>query len=157
MPRIRVFKSARRLELWEGGACLGAWPCHLGRSPEGLKDLEGDGRTPEGRFYICTRNAESRFHLFMGLSYPTPGDAARGLSQGLLTVPEAAAIGEAHARGVRPPWDTALGGQVGIHAAPTGQPMPEGDWTEGCIAVDVAVMRELWEHCPLGVGVSIHA
>ena len=156
MPKVRIFKAARRLELWDGEACLGSWPCHLGRAPEGAKEREGDGRTPEGRFYICTRNEASRFHRFLGLSYPSPGDAARGLATGLLRTAEAAAIGEAHARGVRPPWDTALGGQIGIHAAPNGQPMPGGDWTEGCIAVGLEAMTRLWEACPLGAGVSIH-
>ncbi len=155
MPKIRIHKADRRLELWEGGACVGSWPCRLGRQPEGSKEREGDGRTPEGRFYICTRNEASRFHRFLGLSYPTPGDAARGLVKGLVTVPEAAAIGEAHAREVRPPWDTVLGGQIGIHAAPTGEPMPEGDWTEGCIAVDPEVMDRLWDACPLGAHVRI--
>lgn len=155
MPKIRIHKAERRLELWESGACMGAWPCRLGRQPEGPKEREGDGRTPEGRFYICTRNEASRFHRFLGLSYPTPGDAARGLAQGLLTVPEAAAIGEAHARGIRPPWNTALGGEIGIHAAPTGEAMPEGDWTAGCIAVELEVMQRLWEACPLGAQVRI--
>ncbi len=155
MIRICIHKSARRLELWEGGVRVGAWPCRLGRNPQGVKVQEGDGRTPEGSFYICTRNAESRFHRFLGLSYPSPGDAARGLAEGLLTVPQAAAIGEAHARGVRPPWDTTLGGQIGIHAAPSGEAMPEGDWTEGCVAVAVEVMEFLWDRCPLGALVSV--
>jgi murein L,D-transpeptidase YafK len=145
--RLRVLKEERRLELWEGEACLGAWPCRLGRAPLGPKRREGDGRTPEGRFYVCTRNAASRFHRFLGLSYPRPEDA-EGRA-------EYTAIAEAHARGLRPPWDTPLGGQIGVHGAPNGQAMPEGDWTEGCIALDDDVMDLLWERCALGTPVEI--
>lgn len=145
--RIKVLKAARRLELWSNGALEQAWPCHLGRAPEGHKQREGDGRTPEGEYAVCTRNAESRFHRFLGLSYPRPEDA--------VGTPYAEAVASAHARGVRPPWDTPLGGQIGIHGAPNGEPMPEGDWTEGCVAVADDAMDLLWDRCPLGTKVEL--
>ncbi len=137
------------------GDVAGVWSCRLGRAPEGSKSWEGDGRTPEGTFYICTRNAESRFHRFFGLSYPLPNDASRGLASDRISSSQAAAIHEAHAVRVRPPWDTPLGGQIGIHGAPNGAPMPAGDWTEGCIALENAVIDQLWDCCPLGTPVIV--
>lgn len=148
---LRVLKAERRIELWEEGACVSVWPCHLGRVPQGDKTCEGDGRTPEGAFYICTRHEGSRFHRFLGLSYPRPSD----LSKAALTPEQAESIRDAHRRGVRPPWETPLGGQIGIHGAPNGCPMPEGDWTEGCIAIAHEALMHLWDRCPLGTSVVI--
>jgi murein L,D-transpeptidase YafK len=137
------------------GELAGAWRCQLGRAAEGQKAWEGDGRTPEGHYLICTRNAESRFHRFLGLTYPLPSDALRGLSAGRISPAQAAAIDEAHTLRARPPWDTALGGQIGIHGAPNGASMPEGDWTEGCIALENAVIDHLWARCPMGTPVIV--
>lgn len=150
MPLLKVFKSARCLELWVDGALAHTFAVALGRAPVGQKEREGDGRTPEGTFYVCTRNAQSRFHRFLGLSYPNAPAAARGLAEGRLLPADHAAILDALARGVRPPWDTPLGGQIGIHGHGT-----DGDWTAGCVALADADMDVLWEVCPLGTPVVI--
>jgi murein L,D-transpeptidase YafK len=152
-PVVRIVKSVRRLEVLDGGRVVFACPVALGPAPEGDKRVEGDGRTPEGAFFVCTRNERSRYHRFLGLSYPSPEDAERGLRDRLLTHREALAIGRAAALGRRPPWDTPLGGEIGIHGA-GGEPR-EGDWTRGCVAVDDETMDELWRLCPLGTRVFV--
>jgi murein L,D-transpeptidase YafK len=149
-PELRVFKVAHRLELWASGRRLQSYPVGLGAAPELDKEREGDHRTPEGRLYICTRNLISKFHLFLGLSYPQPEDAARGLKEGLVTKAQHAAILDAHRRRARPPWDTKLGGLVGIHGHGSGS-----DWTWGCVALEDAAIEELWAACPLGTPVLI--
>ena len=65
-PRIVVCKAARTLELYDGAARVRSFPIGLGFAPQGDKSREGDGRTPEGVFYICTKNAHSRYHWAMG-------------------------------------------------------------------------------------------
>ena len=152
---LRVSKASRRLELWERDAVIRTFPVVLGPQPVGDKAVEGDGRTPEGTFYVCTRNAESRFHRFLGLSYPDARAAARGLREGLISDDQGTAILEACARGTRPPWDTALGGQIGIHGHGPRFAEAGRDWTQGCIALSDADMECLWEACPLGTGVII--
>jgi murein L,D-transpeptidase YafK len=149
-PELRVFKAARRLELWASGKRLQAYAVGLGLAPEGDKEREGDYRTPEGRLYVCTRNLASKFHLFLGLSYPGPKDAARGLKDGLVTKAQHDAILAAHSRTARPPWDTGLGGIVGIHGHGAGS-----DWTWGCVALENDAIEELWAACPLGTPVLI--
>jgi lipoprotein-anchoring transpeptidase ErfK/SrfK len=62
------------------------------------------------------------------------------------------AIREAQRRGQRPPWDTPLGGTVGIHGNGAGS-----DWTWGCVALEDGDIEELWEVCPLGTPVVIQA
>lgn len=147
---LHVFKAARRLELWAGGKRLATYPVGLGLAPEGDKAREGDFRTPEGRLYVCTRNEVSKYHLFLGLSYPGPPDAARGLKAGLITRAQHDAILAAHRRRARPPWDTKLGGIVGIHGHGAGS-----DWTWGCVALEDPAIEELWVACPLGTPVLI--
>ena len=64
----------------------------LGFEPTGDKEIEGDGKTPEGDFYIFTKNSESKFYLSLGVSYPNIEDAKRGLENELITQEEHDAI-----------------------------------------------------------------
>ncbi|WP_058880968.1 murein L,D-transpeptidase family protein [Chloracidobacterium thermophilum] len=148
---LRVYKSLRRLELWSGHACVKAYAVALGAEPELDKLREGDHRTPVGRFYVCTRNDRSRFHLFLGLSYPNEEDAERGLRDGLISRRQYRAIRQAQRQQVRPPWNTPLGGEVGIHGGGTGS-----DWTWGCVALSNDDIEELWLTCPLKTPVTIY-
>ena len=50
----------------------------------------------------------------------------------------------------RPPWKTALGGEIMIHGGGT-----DSDWTEGCIAVSDLEAEELFRALPLGTPVEI--
>jgi hypothetical protein len=146
---IRVEKAARRLTLSAEGRPLRAYRVGLGFAPVGEKRREGDGRTPEGSYWICSGNARSRFHLFLGLSYPGKDDAARGLADGLIGPRTAARI-----LAVRPPaapsWSTALGGAVGLHGGGSGS-----DWTLGCIALENEDVDEVWAATHRGTPVEI--
>lgn len=149
-PRLVAYKSARRLELYDGDTLVNTYPIGLGFTPEGAKECEGDGKTPEGDYYICTRNANSRFYLSIGISYPNQVDAERGLSDGLITQAEYRQITEAISSGEQPPWNTALGGEIMIHGMGVSR-----DWTAGCIAVENDVMDILWRVCALGTTLKI--
>ncbi len=135
VDRVVIDKSDRTLALMRDGRMLRRYPMGLGFAPEGDKDREGDGRTPEGTFRIDRRNDESRFHLSLGLDYPRPEDRARAAKGGY-----------------------SPGGDIFIHGQPDGI---EGrtrllhDWTAGCIAVTNANMDEIWRVVPLGTEVEI--
>jgi murein L,D-transpeptidase YafK len=126
------------------------YPIGLGSDPIPDKEREGDGRTPEGEFFICTRLARSRWHRFLGISYPSQDDARRGLDQGLITETERQAITLAHRHHRQPPWKTRLGGEIGIHGGGSG-----ADWTAGCIALDNDAIEELFPVLPHGTPVQI--
>ncbi len=149
-PRVVIRRGARVLELYDGGRLLKRYPAAMGSRAEGDKEREGDRTTPLGDFYVCTRNEKSRFHRFLGLSYPAPEDAERGLRAGMIGRREHSEILEAHRRRVRPPWKTALGGEVGIHGGGAGR-----DWTLGCIAVSNGHVEELWRALRMGDPVTI--
>lgn len=132
----------------------------LGFAPEGAKEVEGDGRTPEGEFYVCQRVLADRFHRFLGLSYPTPADASRGALAGLLQPIEVRAIHRAHRARSRPPWNTRLGGNVGIHGWGRRRSIERlhalgKDWTDGCIGVTNDEIERVHAHVRLGTRVVI--
>lgn len=149
-PRIVILKSQRRLILYDGAAEVRSYKVALGGKPVGDKEREGDRRTPEGTFRVCTRNQRSRFHLFLGLSYPAADDAARGLAQRLIDASQHDAIVAADRDRRCPPWNTPLGGEVGIHGHGA-----DRDWTLGCIALANSDIEELWRACPKGTEVEV--
>jgi murein L,D-transpeptidase YafK len=149
-PRVVVRKGERRLLLFDGERVLRTYRVGLGFNPLGDKARQGDGATPEGDFYVCVKNAKSKFHLALGLSYPAEEDAERGLRDGLITRAEHARIRKALEEGRTPPWDTALGGEIFIHGRGS-----QSDWTWGCVALDDADIRELFDAVPKGTPVRV--
>ncbi len=147
---IIIEKSKRTLTLHRQDAPSLIFPIALGRCPEGHKEREGDGRTPEGVYYICTRNEKSKFHLALGISYPNPQDADAALNAGAITPGQHQAIHASHAIRRRPPWDTPLGGFIMIHGGGT-----QSDWTAGCIALSDSDMDILFSLCPMETEVHI--
>ncbi len=135
---IQVSKSGRCLTaLDEDGAEVFRFPIALGRCPKGPKERQGDGRTPEGRYFVCLKNPNGKFGPSLGLDYPSPEDAERlGADESLLHL-----IRTARLEGRRPPWGSPLGGEICIHGGGTAS-----DWTAGCIALedrDIAVLFPL--------------
>src|SRR5262245_30366128 len=56
-------KSDRQLTLFYRGIPIYRYGVALGSNPVGDKIARGDGRTPEGVFYIESRNSASKYHL----------------------------------------------------------------------------------------------
>ena len=60
---ILIEKSKRLLTLVRDTEENLTFSVVLGKCPEGHKQLEGDFRTPEGEYYVCTKNEKiSRYH-----------------------------------------------------------------------------------------------
>jgi murein L,D-transpeptidase YafK len=144
-------KKDRVLELRSRGKLVRSYRVALGFTPAGHKEREGDGRTPEGDYWICTRNGKSRFHLFLGIAYPGERDARAGRKRGEIDDETYARVAKVK-RPQQPPWKTPLGGEVGIHGRGGAE---RGDWTAGCIAIEDAEVDELWLACPLGTPIRI--
>ncbi len=148
--KIIVKKQARTLEVLSGNKTIRTYRMGLGFEPKGTKIRQGDGRTPEGTYYVRVKNPASQFYLSLGLSYPGPKDADRGLKEGLIGKAEHQAILRASSRGATPPWNTKLGGEIFIHGGGNSR-----DWTWGCIALDNADIKELFAMIPKGTEVEI--
>jgi hypothetical protein len=156
---LLVEKGKRWLTVMAGTDAVARYRIDLGFQPIGDKGAEGDGRTPEGTYRVCTKLGRSRFHRFIGLSYPGPKDAERGRREGRVSAAEQAAIVGANQRRAAPPWRTALGGAVGIHGGAQrrviGDRVLGVDWTHGCIAVTDAEIEGIFDFVQPGTEVEI--
>lgn len=135
--RLVVIKSQRKLYLHSEGRVLKSYKVALGSNPVGHKAREGDGRTPEGVYVLDGRNAESRFHLSLRVSYPSAADVER-----------------AKARGVSPGGDIMIHG-IGGEARHLAAHRKGRDWTQGCIALTNAEIEEIWALTAEGAVIEI--
>jgi L,D-peptidoglycan transpeptidase YkuD (ErfK/YbiS/YcfS/YnhG family) len=145
---VVVHKSKRNVALCKSGKLVKNLRSGLGFAPSGAKLQQGDGKTPEGVFYVPRLLPNSTYYKAFLISYPTVADAARGVAAGLITSAQRSQITSAHAACVEPPQDTNLGGDVELHGNGSSQ-----DWTAGCVALDDANIDLLWSS--IGVGDSI--
>jgi murein L,D-transpeptidase YafK len=134
---IRIDKAARRMDVLRGDRVLKTYRISLGGNPAGDKVMEGDRRTPEGLYRLDFRNAASRFHLALRISYPDATDRA-----------------DAERLGAKP------GGDIMIHGIRNGLGFAGGlhhlfDWTDGCIAVTNDEIEEIWQIADVGTAVDI--
>ena len=151
MPRLEVFKAKRELQLFDGDRLVKTYRIALGANATQPKEKEGDMATPEGSYFICLKNPQSKFHLSLAISYPGPADAERGLKSGLVTAQEYQAILQANANQQPPPWKTRLGGEVFVHGGGS-----TADWTWGCIALEDSDIEELYAQVPVKTPITIH-
>ena len=162
--RIVILKSDQILEIYENERKVKRYRVCLGLNPLGPKVQVGDRKTPEGEYFICMKNRESQFHLFMGISYPGEHDAQTAFEKGRISLETRDSIIQKVRRGKTPPWNTKLGGWVGIHGYPTQEnarrwisllfPKPH-NWTDGCIALWNFEIEEIFSRVPLGAPVTI--
>ncbi len=148
--RIVIVKSERVLRLYSGDRLVREYPVGLGFNPVPKKTREGDGATPEGEYAVCVKNPRSSYFLSLGLTYPNAEDAKAALASGRISRQQYRAILDAGRRGVCPPWNTALGGEIYIHGSGSG-----ADWTLGCVALDNDDMKELYHAVRIGTPVVI--
>jgi murein L,D-transpeptidase YafK len=131
--RILVKKAERRLYLMRGNEPIRSYKIALGYQPTGHKQRQGDGRTPEGRYYIDRRSDGSNYRKALHISYPREEDRLRALRQG-----------------------NDPGGLIMIHGQPNNRrERRTGDWTFGCIAVSDMEIDEIWELTTKGTPVEI--
>jgi murein L,D-transpeptidase YafK len=139
IDQILVVKKDRKMYLYKEGVVKQVIPISLGKNPVGHKQQKGDYRTPEGEFFIHRKLCSPKYYRSLYISYPRPSD-----------------IQSAQTRGVNP------GGDITIHAQPKWNADGKQDeytlsknWTQGCVAVTNATMKELWYAVREGVPVTI--
>lgn len=134
VTQIVVKKGERKMYLTHGSTVLKSYTIDLGFQPVGHKQFEGDGKTPEGVYFIDRFNPNSRYHLSVGVSYPNTQDSARAMIAGL-----------------KP------GGDIMIHGlGPDGRRLNRADWTAGCIAVSDEDIEDIYAMLRPGVPIFIY-
>jgi murein L,D-transpeptidase YafK len=137
VDKILVEKSKRKMLVYSGGKKLKTYSVSLGFRPRGKKRFEGDGRTPEGIYYIVSKNSRSIAHKSLGLSYPNAADRKYAAQR-----------------------DKSAGAHIMIHGMMNGFGYWGKfhrfiDWTAGCIAVTNSEMDDLFRHVDVGCEVEI--
>lgn len=128
---IQVLKGERKMYLLHHDRVLKTYDIALGFAPVGHKQFEGDGKTPEGTYFINYKNPNSEFHLSLMISYPNVDDRAFASSKG------------------KPP-----GGDIFIHGGPN-KKVYQRDWTAGCIAVTDKQMETIYSMVKQGTPIHI--
>ncbi|NCQ23387.1 MAG: hypothetical protein COW54_09425 [Rhodobacteraceae bacterium CG17_big_fil_post_rev_8_21_14_2_50_63_15] len=134
VTRIIVNKNAREMHLLHYDRVLKSYKVNLGSAPEGHKELEGDGKTPEGEYVIDRRNPNSSFHLSLGISYPNEADIAYARSIG-----------------------KSPGGDIFIHGEPNAFAVLTPDWTAGCISVSNREIEDIYAMVRDGTPITLNA
>lgn len=135
--KVVVIKSKRVMMLLKDGEIIKVYKVALGKNPVGHKTHEGDNKTPEGTYVLDKRNPNSRYYLSMHISYPNKSD-----------------ITNAKKLGLSPGNDIMIHG-VSKELEPLGRFHRFSDWTNGCVAVSNAEMREIWGLVPDGTPIEI--
>lgn len=131
VTQVQVHKIDRKMYLFHHDRVLKSYDIALGFAPQGHKQFEGDGKTPEGTYFISHKNPNSNYHLSLGISYPNPND-----------------ISFAEAQGKSP------GGEIFIHGGPKGR-ISQRDWTFGCVALSDKQMEVVYSMVKPGTPIVI--
>ncbi len=134
---VVVNKKEKRLYLYKGKKSFKMYRVAFGSNPKGHKMQEGDEKTPEGKYFLDYKNADSSFYKAIHISYPNEEDKKR-----------------ARKRGVSP------GGQIMIHGQKNGYGFfgfitQFFNWTDGCIALKNSEMDELWSSVKVNTSIVI--
>lgn len=137
--RLVVNKSKRELlALDNNKKLLKRYRIALGSNPVGHKQIQGDGKTPEGVYVINDKNPNSIAYKNLGISYPNDADSQHAMQLGI-----------------------SPGGDIKIHGLMNGWGFlgwlnRYSDWTAGCIAVTNSEMEELYRAVKVGTRIEIN-
>jgi len=146
---LQVMNGGRVIKLYENIA--------IGRYGKTYFKVRGDNKTPLGKFRIGWTNKKTRYHRFLGLTYPDLPAADRALVDGRIDEPQWQAIRRASTAGEVPSQNTPLGGMIGIHGIGEGDRGVHRDfnWTNGCVALTNEEIDELLQWVKIGTPVEI--
>jgi murein L,D-transpeptidase YafK len=155
---LLVETQPRVLKVMQGDAELEVFPrVAIGRHGADLEKARGDKKTPLGEYRIGWVNENSKFHRFLGLTYPNIDNAKRAYRDGVIGEETVRTIMRAEMDESIPPQNTPLGGQIGIHGlgAADREIHDAFDWTSGCIALTNEEIDRLYKWIRKGTLVVI--
>jgi len=134
---ILIEKNKRKMHVLSNGKMLNTYTISLGFRPKSKKQFEGDGKTPEGKYLIISKNANSIAHKSFGISYPNADDCKSAAK-----------------------YRKPVGGNIMIHGLMNrfwywGKFHRFIDWTGGCIALTNNEMDDLFKHVDVGCKIEI--
>ncbi len=137
IDNIIIIKSKRILQAYSKNKLIKSYKISLGTNPIGDKEIEGDKKTPEGLYFINSKNDKSHYHKNLGISFPNKQDIETANKFG------------------KP-----VGGDIKIHGINNKFWYVSKfhrwiDWTAGCIALTDEEIDELYGAVKIGTQVEI--
>lgn len=144
--KIIVSKEQKKLFLFQNDILIRSYDVAFGRDPFGHKLMEGDNKTPEGKYIIDFKKKESEYYRALHVSYPNKNDIEQTRKY-------------SEAKGVQ----MSPGGDIMIHGLPNDEKLrslvelghPLINWTRGCIAVTNAEIEEIYQLVPVKTEIEI--
>ena len=140
---IVISKKEYELKVYDDQGWYATYPCVFGSDDLRDKFMEGDKRTPDGKFKVLLKKIHPQWGFELLLDYPTPESIEK--------------FNERKAEGIIPK-SARIGGGIAIHAT---RPQEEWtvdyyqNWTDGCISLKYTEAKDLYSYIPVGTPVTI--
>ena len=140
---IIIDKSDYELRVYDAEGWYATYPVVFGSKDQNDKYMEGDKRTPEGKFKILLKKIHPQWGPELLLDFPNEESIKR--------------FNERQAKGVIPKA-ARIGSGIAIHAT---RPQEEWtvdyyqNWTDGCISLKYSEAKDLYSYIPSGTPVTI--
>ena len=140
---IIISKKNYELKVYDDQGWYATYPCVFGSNDLRDKYMEGDKRTPEGKFKVLLKKDNSKWKFELLLDYPN--------QESYQKFKERIAKGEI-------PRNAKIGGGIAIHAT---RPQEEWtvdyyqNWTDGCVSLKYTEAADLYSYIPVGTPVTI--
>lgn len=140
---IIISKKNYELKVYDDEGWYATYPCVFGSSDLRDKYMEGDKRTPEGKFKVLLKKIHPKWGYELLLDYPNEQSIEK--------------FKERKAEGIIP-RNAKIGGGIAIHAT---RPQEEWtvdyyqNWTDGCISLKYTEAKDLYSYIPVGTPVTI--
>lgn len=140
---IIISKKAYELKVYDDEGWYATYPCVFGSNDLRDKFMEGDKRTPEGKFKVLLKKIHPKWGFELLLDYPNEESVER--------------FKERQAAGIVP-RNARIGSGIAIHAT---RPQEEWtvdyyqNWTDGCVSLKYTEAKDLYSYIPVGTPVTI--
>lgn len=140
---IIISKKDYELKVYDDQGWYATYPCVFGSNDIRDKYMEGDKRTPEGKFKVLLKKIHPKWGFELLLDYPNEESVRK--------------FKERVAGGIVP-RNARIGSGIAIHAT---RPQEEWtvdyyqNWTDGCISLKYTEAKDLYSYIPVGTPVTI--
>ncbi len=140
---IIIDKSDYELKVYDAEGWYATYPVVFGSNDMNDKYMEGDKRTPEGKFKILLKKIHPKWGPELLLDFPNEESIKK--------------FNERQSRGLIP-RTAKIGSGIAIHAT---RPQEEWtvdyfqNWTDGCVSLKYTEAKDLYSYIPSGTPVTI--
>jgi murein L,D-transpeptidase YafK len=141
---IIISKKDYELKVYDDQGWYATYPCVFGSNDLRDKYMEGDKRTPDGKFKVLLKKIHPQWGYELLLDYPNEQSIEK--------------FKERKAEGIIP-RNAKIGGGIAIHAT---RPQEEWtvdyyqNWTDGCVSLKYTEAKDLYSYIPVGTPVTIN-